>query len=57
MPDSVMQGDTTSQIFPFFYLMKITFPLNNFQLYLKQKLPTLAINIDIRTKDDSQNQN
>lgn len=35
-------------VFPFLYFMKITFPLKNFQLYFKQKLPTLAMNIGIR---------
>lgn len=48
MSDSVMQGDTTSQLPCFLYLMKITFLLNNFHLYPKQKLPKLAMNIDIR---------
>lgn len=40
-------------VFPFLYFMKITFPLKNFQLYFKQKLPTLAMNIGIRGRDDS----
>lgn len=40
-------------VFPFLYFMKITFPLKNFQLYFKQKLPTLAMNIGIRARDDS----
>lgn len=44
-----MQGDTTSQLFfSYLYLMKITFLLNNFQLYPKQNLPKLAMNTDIR---------
>lgn len=40
-------------VFPFLYFMKITFPLKNFQLYFRQKLPTLAMNIGIRARDDS----
>lgn len=40
-------------VFPFLYFMKITFPLKNFQLYFKQKLPTLAMNIGIIARDDS----